>query len=82
MQDEQRVMVSADGMELLSWSFEFPKNATREDITVICDHYVPIFVVKETIGAAIINTRGMEKFPGEDTADRRRDDNLREIFGG
>ncbi len=66
----------------------------REDIHVTVDGADPSFVIKETIGPSIINVRGITEAGfaaraarhsdrlAEDTADRRRDDNLREMFGG
>ncbi len=82
MSDNPKVTVFCDGKELSSWNFEFI--TTRKDIHVTlkcnCD---PGFVVKEIIGLTIINMRGVTQKPtGEDMSDRRRDDNLREVFGG
>jgi len=85
MPDGPRVTVTCDGVELLSWSFEFPQNTMREDTHVICEgDRVSGFVIKETIGPAIINTRGIERATRllVDRAYRRRDDNLRDAFGG
>lgn len=86
MDDTQSVTVICNGEELLSWSFEFPQ-AARKDIRVICgdDHApAPGWIIKETIGPSIVNTRGITEklLAGEDGADRRRDDNLRKMFGG
>ncbi len=89
MPDGQRATVTCDGAELLSWSFEFPQNTMLEDIHVICEgDRVPGFFIKETIGPSIINTRGFERAArhsarfSEDMTYRRRDDNLRDTFGG
>lgn len=99
MSDGQMVTATCNGVEL-PWSFEFGNTMTtktlpREDICVTVDGAADSgFVIKETIGPAIINTRGIaeaefaeraarrrDRLSG-DTADRRRDDNLRDAFGG
>ena len=85
MLNESKVTVTCDGAELLSWNFEFPQeNAMRQDIHVTCgDDSTSGWVIKETIGPSIVNTRWMEEsLTGPDMADRRRDDNLRNVFGG
>jgi len=77
MDNTQSVTVTCDGEELLSWDFEFPQ-ATREDIRM-----APGWLVEEGIGISVVNTQGITKLSvGENMADRRRDDNLREMFGG
>ena len=90
MLDGQMVTVTCNGMEI-PWSFESAKMGTlpREDICVTINGDAdPGFVIKETIGSSIINTRGIERMArhnyrlSEDGADRRRDDNLRDMFGG
>lgn len=59
MSDEQKVTVTCEGAELLSWSFKFGSGMKTGHRKEIADDPV-----------------------GEDMADRRRDNNLRDMFGG
>lgn len=94
MPDGQMVIVTCNGVEI-PWSFEFGSMMTktgtlpREDICVTVDGTADLgFIIKEKIGPSIINTRGIERLArhsyrlSEEAVDRRRDDNLREMFGG